>query len=221
MSQKPTIEELENPALYKKVLTLHYGDTATFVMRKLGRAEPPMIAVWATLLLSLFLIVWYWPGVIYRHTAPQPVRGLVTGLVLMPLLLIPLHEALHIIPLKLKGARNIRWGADLSQGIIYVTAHRFVIDRRGFALLAMAPLVIITLILLTAFLLSPQWWKWVISLTLFVHTTMCAGDAALLGYMMSLGQSRVFTWDDADAKEAYFLVSLSEEGVGETTRNDG
>jgi hypothetical protein len=44
-------------------------------------------------------------------------------------------------------------------------------------------------------------------MALLVHTTMCAGDAALTGFMDSFGKRRVYTWDDADRKEAYFYAS--------------
>jgi hypothetical protein len=60
---------------------------------------------------------------------------------------------------------------------------------------------------MTAILFSPPWWKWVLSMALLVHTTMCAGDVALTGFMDSFGKRRVYTWDDADRKEAYFYAS--------------
>ena len=45
-------------------------------------------------------------------------------------------------------------------------------------------------------------------LNLIVHSTMCTGDAAMLGYMSGHGKRRVYTFDDADRKEAYFYASL-------------
>jgi hypothetical protein len=35
---------------------------------------------------------------------------------------------------------------------------------------------------------------------------MCAGDTALIGFMRGLRHRNVYTWDDADRKEAYFYA---------------
>jgi len=57
-------------------------------------------------------------------------------------------------------------------------------------------------------------------LSLLIHTTMCAGDAALIGFMRGFKNRRVYTWDDADKKEAYFYVSQNRENDSREQRND-
>jgi hypothetical protein len=156
---------------------------------------------------SLFLSVWFWPGLKYPAGGHGIIVGLFTGLMLLPLLLIPVHEGAHLIPFRLAGARDIRFGADLRQGIIYVTAHRFVAGKKLFAVVALTPFLVVTLAMLLFILLSPAWWKWVLSMTMLAHTTMCAGDAALLSFMRNFAGREVYTWDDADKKEAYFYAS--------------
>lgn len=207
MKPIPSIEELEDPAAWEKVLTLPYGGIAPFVISNLTRPALPIVMIWFTAAASLFLSVWFWPGVKYESADPRIITGLASGLLLIPLLLIPVHEGAHLIPFRIAGAKDIRFGADLKQGIVWVTAHRFVAGKKLFRLVALTPFVIISITILIFILLSPLWWKWVLSMTLLVHTTMCAGDAALLGFMNSLGTKRVCTWDDADLKEAYFYVS--------------
>jgi hypothetical protein len=39
---------------------------------------------------------------------------------------------------------------------------------------------------------------------------MCAGDAALLGFISRFGKREVCTWDDVDLKEAYFFASAEK-----------
>lgn len=207
MKSTPGIQELEEGSGYEKALTLNYSEIAPFVLNNLTRFSLPMALVWITTAASICLSVWYWPGLKFHSDDPQVLSGLLTGLVIIPLLLVPLHEGLHLIPFRIAGARDIRMGADLRQGIFYVTAHRFVAGKGLFALVAMTPFILITTGILTAFTLSPSWWQWVLAMSLTAHTTMCAGDAALLGFMYSFKHRRVYTWDDADKKEAYFLVS--------------
>ena len=206
MISKPSIEELGDESAYEKVLTLPYGDIAPFVIGSLKSFNLPMMTVWIVLALTAFLNVWFWPGVIYTPENSRIIIGLLTGLAAVPVFLIPVHEGLHLIPFRMSGAKDIRYGADLRQGIIYVTAHRFVADLRLFSIVAFTPFVVITAVLIVTIIVCSPWWKWVLSLALFTHTTMCAGDAALIGFMRGLSYRNVYTWDDADRKEAYFYA---------------
>jgi len=211
MGKTPAIEELENRSAYEKVLTLPYSDIASFVLGRLTRPSIPTLLVWMTATASLFLSVWFWPGVTYHWPGPQTVRGLIFGLILLPLVLVPIHEGSHLIPFRIAGATDIRLGADLKQGIVWVTAHRFVAGKGLFRIVALTPFLFITFLLIVFIILSPPWWKWTLSMTLLVHTTMCIGDAVLLGFMSSLGKSRVYTWDDVELKQAYFYISAQQD----------
>lgn len=211
MKPTPGIEELEEGARFEKVLTLHYGEIAPFVISHLTRFSMPMALIWITAAVSLFLSAWFWPRLRYPADDPQLIRGLAAGLLLIPLLMIPVHEALHLIPFRLAGARDIRLGVDLRQGIFYVTAHRFVAGKRLFTLVALTPFITIAAGILIAMVFCPIWWKWVLAMSLTVHATMCAGDAALLGFMSGFKNRDAYTWDDANRKEAYFYVPQNRE----------
>lgn len=130
------------------------------------------------------------------------------GLVIFPLICIPLHESLHIIPFFFTGARKIRIGADLKQYMFYVTAHRHVVSSGKFAWVALTPFFTINITLLLLIFLIPGLWKWSLSLLLFVHITMCAGDFALMNFLWINRKKKIFTWDDADQKMAYFYEEI-------------
>lgn len=206
MSVTPAIEELESGSGFEKVLTLQYNEIGPFVIGRLWSFAFPMAMVWLILGLSALLTVWHWPGQAVPEENPGIIKGLLTGLIGLPLLLIPLHEVLHLAPYWLSGARDIRFGADLRQGIIYVTAHRYVTGFALFSLVALTPFAVITAGLATAMIFTSPWMKWVLALTLFVHTTMCAGDAVLVSFMSAFRGRRIFTWDDADKGVAYFYA---------------
>lgn len=206
MPDKPTIEELEDSSRYSKELTLPYSDIAHFVVDRLLTASLPMILLWIVMLTSTVMSVVFWPGLIFKMQEQQILKGFLAGTVLIPLLLVPLHEGLHLVPFRLAGARDIRLGTDLRQGIIYIAAHRFVTGKRLLSFVAMTPFAIVTAGMIAAIALCPVWWQWVLSIALFVHTTMCAGDAAMLTYTGSFSGKEVFTWDDADLMEAYFYI---------------
>jgi hypothetical protein len=130
-------------------------------------------------------------------------------MIVLPLICIPLHELLHVIPYYLSGAKNIRVGMDLKQYLFYVTAHRYVATPFQFRIVAWTPFLIISIGLVFLVFLLPGLWKWSLSLFLFVHATMCAGDFALLNLYHLNGDKKIYTWDDVDKKEAYFYEELS------------
>jgi len=113
-----------------------------------------------------------------------------------------------VIPFLFTGARKIRAGIDLKQYLFYVTAHRHIVSAREFRLVAYTPFIILNIILLVLIFLLPGLWKWSFSLLLFIHTTMCAGDFALLNFFRINKKRKVYTWDDADAKIAYFYEEI-------------
>jgi hypothetical protein len=116
---------------------------------------------------------------------------------------------LHVIPYYLSGAKNIRVGMDLKQYLFYVTAHRYVATPLQFRIVAWTPFLIISIGLVLLVFLLPGLWKWSLSLFLFAHATMCAGDFALLNLYHLNRDKKIYTWDDADKKEAYFYEELS------------
>jgi hypothetical protein len=130
------------------------------------------------------------------------------GLIILPLICIPVHELLHIVPYYLTGARNIRVGMDFKQYLFYVTAHKYVATPLQFRIVAWTPFIIISSGLVFLVFLLPGLWKWSLSLFLFAHATMCAGDFALLNLYYLNRNKKIYTWDDADKKEAYFYEKL-------------
>jgi hypothetical protein len=124
------------------------------------------------------------------------------------LLCVPVHELLHIVPYWISGARKIRIGMDLKQYLFYVTAHRHVASPLQFRIVAIIPFLLISTGLVVLIQIMPGLWKWSLSLFLFVHTTMCAGDFALLNFYFTRKGRKVFTWDDADSKIAYFYEEI-------------
>jgi hypothetical protein len=77
-----------------------------------------------------------------------------------------------------------------------------------FTIVALVPIVIISLGLILCIILLPGLWKWSLSLFLFVHATMCAGDIALLNLYRVNKDKKIFTWDDVEKKEAYFYEMI-------------
>ena len=208
MIKIPSIEELDDTSKFTCELRLSYQDVAVFVMSHLKARNTAMIIFWAITVITALLNVFMWIYVLRTPVHNSMVAGAALGFVLIPLALAPLHEAIHYIFMRLSGAKDIRLGMDLRQGIIYLSAHRHVFGKRSFRIIASSPLLLITI--LFAFLIfasASPWLSWVFSSVLFMHTTMCIGDMVLLGYMQNYKPHPVYTWDDVESREAYFYVS--------------
>lgn len=203
-----TPDDILDPARFRHLITISYDEIVPFVLDYIRRRTHLTVFFWSVCLIFLGIAMTIRIDIgsyfafrnIFTHT--------LLGLVVFPVLIIPLHEVLHIIPYYFAGARNIKIGMDLRQYMFYVTAHRHVASPRQFKTVALVPFILISLVSFFLVLCLPGLWKWSFSLFLFVHTTMCAGDFALLNYYYINRSRKIYTWDDADLKEAYFYEEL-------------
>jgi hypothetical protein len=202
------VEDLEDQSKYRQIFKIPYDELVEFILDYIRRKSGLVIFFWSICILFLGLafmvrinITGYFPFKnIFLHTF--------LGLIVFPVLYIPVHELLHIIPYYLTGAKNIRIGMDLKQYMFYVTAHRHVATRKQFIFVAWVPFIITSLFAIYLVLNLPGLWKWSLSLFLFVHATMCAGDFAMLNFYRINSKKKLFTWDDADEKMAYFYEEI-------------
>jgi len=202
-------EDLEDQKKFRLFLTIPYTNLIQFVFEYLKKKSGLMFLYWFLCLLFLCFTLIIRIRVSGNFPTAHIILHSFIGMIVLPLICIPLHELLHVIPYYLSGAKNIRVGMDLKQYLFYVTAHRYVATPLQFRIVAWTPFLIISIVLLLLVFLLPGLWKWSLSLFLFAHATMCAGDFALLNLYHLNGDKKIYTWDDVDKKEAYFYEELS------------
>lgn len=201
-------EDFNDQGRFRMLLTLPYGDIISFVLDYLRRKTGMTLFFWAFCIISLGLAATIRINIAKYFELREIFMHTLLGAVGLPLLVIPFHELLHIIPYFLSGARRIRIGMDLRQYIFFVTAHRHVTAPLQFRIVAFFPFLVITVLLFFLIFYLPGLWKWSLSLFLFVHNTMCAGDFAMLNFYHINRKRKIYTWDDADAREAYFYEEI-------------
>lgn len=205
---KYSIDHLERSGKFILLRKLSYDDIVPFVFQNIKIKTPLILIYWFSCAIFLMIAIYVRVSISGMYDQPSPLIHTLIGLILLPVISIPVHEFLHIIPYYLMGARDIRVGMDLKQMMFYVTAHRFVASQRVFRIVAAFPWLLISIALLIMIHSVPPLWKWSLSLTLFFHATMCAGDFALLNFYIINGKKRIYTWDDADKKESYFYQEV-------------
>jgi hypothetical protein len=202
-------EDLEDQKKFRLFLTIPYTNLIQFVFEYLKKKSGLMFLYWFLCLLFLCFTLIIRIKVSGNFPTAHIILHSFIGMIVLPLICIPLHELLHVIPYYLSGAKNIRIGMDLKQYLFYVTAHRYVATPLQFRIVAWTPFLIISIGLALLVFLLPGLWKWSLSLFLFAHATMCAGDFALLNLYYLNRDKKIYTWDDVDKKEAYFYEELS------------
>jgi Putative zincin peptidase len=205
------VEDLDDQKKFRQILAIPYQDLIPFIFDYLKKKSGLTFFFWSVCLLFLSITILMRIKIAGLFPAADIILHSVLGLIIFPLICIPVHELLHILPYYISGARRIRVGMDLKQYIFYVTAHRYVATPLQFIIVAIFPFLIISSVFTLLVFLLPGLWKWSLSLFLFAHTTMCAGDFALLNFYFLNRNKKIFTWDDADRKIAYFYEEIKQE----------
>ncbi len=204
-----SVDHITGNKRYRHLFTLSYDEIVPFVFKYIKKHTFPIILAWSFLLAIIILMTDFRFELASDYRFINILMHSSIGIVILPLVLVLPHELLHIVPYYLSGARNIRVGADWQQYYFYVTAHLYPVGAATFITVALTPFLVISaalvyLIIITA---SPLW-TWSLLWTLFMHTTMCAGDFALINYYWINRHKKIITWDDADSKKAYFYEDM-------------
>ncbi|MBN2862797.1 MAG: DUF3267 domain-containing protein [Bacteroidales bacterium] len=202
------VKDLEDQSKYRQINKIHYDDLITFVLEYLKRRTGLMVFFWSACIIMIGLALTIRVNIAGYFPLKEILIHSLLGLVVFPILIIPVHEFMHIIPFWIIGAKRIRIGMDLKQYMFYVTAHRHVVPAGHFRLIGLFPFIMINLCLIVLILFLPGLWKWSLSLLLLVHTTMCAGDFAMMNFFHLHRNKKTYTWDDADEKVAYFYEEI-------------
>lgn len=203
-----SVEDLEEQEKFRLILTIPYADLIQFVFDYLKKKTFLTFFFWLVCFLFLSAAVFIRIRIAGIFPLTRILMHSVIGFIILPLICIPVHEFLHIIPYFFSGAKNIRVGMDLKQYLFYVSAHRYVAAPLQFRIVALTPFLVISSGLIILVILMPGLWRWSLSIFLFVHATMCAGDFALLNMYFVNKDKKIYTWDDLDKKEAYFYEKL-------------
>ncbi|MCE5344682.1 MAG: DUF3267 domain-containing protein [Bacteroidales bacterium] len=202
------VEDLDDQNRFRQILAISYHDLVQFILDYIKRKSGMTIFFWSVCLIFLAIAVKERINIAGYFPIKKVLFHSVLGFVVFPVICIPVHELLHLIPYFFFGAKRLRIGMDLKQNLFYVTAHRYVTPPLQFKLVAVIPFLIISISVIFLVFTLPGLWKWSLSVLLFVHATMCAGDFALLNFYYLNRHKKIYTWDDVDQKIAYFYEKI-------------
>ena len=198
---------------YRVVDSFAYSDIKLFLMR--NRPKITYRVLYGVIMLFILLGIGLMIGGLWKQAGEAGQFWLETGGSLIfalvgCALLIPVHEFIHWLVYRSEGAADVRFGAIWHSFAFYAAAHNFLADYKTFKRIALAPLYLLSALLLLLLLFPmPLWGKVAVALVLLFHLSSCSGDLMMLAYMSRYKHRRVFTVDDMDNQVTYFLEKQS------------
>lgn len=208
-SNVPDVEQMQNEESYTKILELNFDEMIPFVLsniKKKGLMSGLFIAINVIGLLSIgvFTICGIYTGWIpWSRFLIQLFLGILAGSIIV----IPFHELLHGLAYKILGAKKIKFGANLQQFFFFVTADRFLVNRKELYFLALLPFGALNIVLLMVALFWLPQYSILFGFLLLSHNLMCIGDFALTNYVTN-EKEEVFTYDEPENKKSFFYKTV-------------
>jgi hypothetical protein len=208
-------EYLEKSDEFQLVHELRYDHIISFVFDNIRKKTFSAWFYFFINILNLVLIIYFLihglqNGTLeWKHFGLQFLAGLFAGSILV----IPFHEGFHGLAYKILGAPKIHFGADMKQLIFYVAAHNYVLNRKGFYILAYTPFIMINIIAISLFFLFPGMGVHSLLFFLFFHNLMCIGDLAMVSFYESHPEANLYTYDDVPNRISYIYERLKQEDI--------
>ncbi len=118
--------------------------------------------------------------------------------------LIPLHEYIHVLAYRWQGAIHTSYDVNWKKFYFMALADKFVANKREFCIVAMAPFVVISSVLLILLFFVSLPFTFTVLGTLLTHTAFTAGDFGMLSYFYFHKEKEVVTYDDHGNGISYF-----------------
>ena len=126
--------------------------------------------------------------------------------VLLSFLLIPIHEYLHSLAYRYVGARETSYDVNWKKFYFMAMADQFVANYKEFKIVALTPLVFISICFLVLLLFPIGLWKFAFLSLVITHSLFSSGDIAILNYFQRHRDKGLVTYDDKTKRMSYFYI---------------
>lgn len=139
-----------------------------------------------------------------KETWDTILLGLGGGFILCFLVIILVHECLHVLAYRITGAKNTAIKANWRQFIFIAVADKFVVDGGAFYFIALLPFLVINPLLIIGLVLLSGFGFYLCLGALVLHSLACGGDFALVSFLWEHRHKQLLTYDDVPEKKSYF-----------------
>ncbi len=201
-------KELSNNPDFELIETLDVSNLKPFLQRELtGNQGFGLIAKMyqgmGLLLFGFALIKAFAHYMRYKDTVMLEYLG--WGVLFCVTAIVIIHELLHFFAFLAVGARKLSFGMKLKKFMFYVQADRQVLGYRKFAVVALAPAVVVAIASIVGAIIwfeQPLYYFFLSILGL--HSFFCAGDLGMLCFFENRKEDEIYTFDVKDEGKMYF-----------------
>ena len=200
---------IENPE-YKLIKKLEYDDIIHFVIEniRLKNSSTRFYFFINILFLGILIGLSMWGFQSLGFSFGSYFKFLLGGILAGSFLVVPFHEGFHGLAYKIQGAPKIHFGADMKQMLFYVAADKYVVGRKKFYFVALAPFVMINLTGIIFLFFLPAYWHIFIYSFLLMHNIMCIGDFAMVSFFIDHSDKDLYTFDDHKERVSYIYEKV-------------
>jgi len=207
----PSISELQNKEKFELIAELSHAEIKEFVIKQLtGNGKiirSFMIYQFLMTVVGMFFIIR--SVFLAFQQYPQPLFFTLGAAVFCFTVLVVFHELIHGMALKFTGAKKIHFGGYLKKFIFYAEADQQVFNRKQFAVIALAPLLVVKIATLAGAVFTvnqPVFYAFI--LVMSAHSLFCAGDIGLLSIFYKNENEEIYTFDVKAEKKSYYFKKL-------------
>ena len=209
------IEDLKDEKRFRLVYVLHYEEIADFVFENIKKSTIASRMYFFVNLIVLAIIfgvsVAGFKNEIFNFKGY--IGSFFWGMLAGSIFVIPLHELMHGIAYKIKGAQKIQFGADIRQAIFYVAADKYVVGKNTFFFVALAPFLSINFAAFVVIQFATPLQLVLILFFLLFHNIMCIGDFAMVSYFINHREKELYTYDDHREKTSYIYERIKHSSA--------
>lgn len=209
MKNNLTPEMLLNNPEFELVEEVSYDDLKSFLIKEIGKKGLIMtiygIFQGISIAANVFIITYFTINFIKHETFISELIISLSTIFLSFFLIIPFHELIHAAAFIILGKKNIGFGAIWKKFVFYAESDRQVLNRREITIVALAPLIAISLICILLIILNFSFISTLIfAIIAFVHLLVCGGDIAIVSFFYRNRSREMFTFDDRELKKTFY-----------------
>lgn len=158
----------------------------------------------SNIVMAAAIVLWFWKN---NGTGNFSVGDGITHLsygLAIAFGLIPIHEFIHVLAYRSQGALNTSYDANWKKFYFMALADKFVANKKEFRVVALAPFVVISTVLIVLLFFVSQLWTFTVLGVLLTHTAFSSGDFGLLSYFDFHKEKDIVTYDDKENGISYF-----------------
>jgi hypothetical protein len=200
-----TPTDLQNDPRYKLLMNIPFKKLGSFVMAYYFKRQ-----TWITLahyaFVTVVLIAWLLSGIRENYS---PIEWFIYygWAVLLFLGLAAIHELIHLVAYRAFGAPQVKIKISWREATGYVIAPDFIIGSRDLGWVLVAPFLLISFALLVTLFVLPAY-RYVQLGLIWLHTSGCAGDFAMLSFLWLHRKHLIFNYDDEESQTKYFYEQV-------------